>query len=262
MIRNTELVSDAIAMIGQPYWFGTNGQLCTEELLQKKRRQYPSHYTDSRMPRYRRDIADKRICTDCFGMIEYLAERPDTTANSAYKNATDKGPISTLPEQPGIILHKDGHAGIYIGGGYAVEARGFSYGVVKTKVRDRGWQHWFRDSHVVYSDGPVSTRPTLKLGHFGDVVKEMQTLLTAHHYALPLFGADGDFGPETDVAVRMFQKDKKLIVDGIVGSATWEVLEASVKETKSYKYLLLSKDGKLVSTLQSLYGGTVMEVEE
>ena len=31
---------------------------------------------------------------------------------------------------------------MYVGGGYAVEARGFNYGIVKTKVKDRSWTDW------------------------------------------------------------------------------------------------------------------------
>ena len=36
---------------------------------------------------------------------------------------------------------------------------------------------------------------------------------------------DGDFGAKTDEAVRSFQKDKKLGVDGKVGDKTREVLD-------------------------------------
>ena len=34
-------------------------------------------------------------------------------------------------------------------------------------------------------------------------------------------GADGDFGDECLNAVKAFQRDKKLTVDGIVGAKTW-----------------------------------------
>ena len=43
------------------------------------------------------------------------------------------GTMDTLPEIPGIALRFDGHVGVYIGGGYAVEARGFNYGCVKNE---------------------------------------------------------------------------------------------------------------------------------
>jgi peptidoglycan hydrolase-like protein with peptidoglycan-binding domain len=40
---------------------------------------------------------------------------------------------------------------------------------------------------------------------------------------------DGDFGPQTDAAVRAYQKEKKLAVDGIVGSQTWQALVVTAR---------------------------------
>ena len=37
------------------------------------------------------------------------------------------GTMDSMPEVPGIALRSDGHVGVYIGGGYAVEERSFSY---------------------------------------------------------------------------------------------------------------------------------------
>ncbi|MBS7360520.1 MAG: peptidoglycan-binding protein, partial [Oscillospiraceae bacterium] len=40
---------------------------------------------------------------------------------------------------------------------------------------------------------------------------------------------DGDFGPTTLAAVKEFQKDNSLDVDGIVGSATRSALKSAYK---------------------------------
>lgn len=47
---------------------------------------------------------------------------------------------NTLPEIVGLALFTDGHIGYYVGGGYAVEWRGFNYGCVKTVVKERTWK--------------------------------------------------------------------------------------------------------------------------
>lgn len=61
--------------------------------------------------------------------------------------------------------------------------------------------------------------PILQLGSRGDLVSRMQQRLTINGY--PLGAIDGDFGAKTAVAVKKFQADRHLAVDGIVGSKTW-----------------------------------------
>ena len=62
----------------------------------------------------------------------------------------------------------------------------------------------------------------LRLGAQGRSVKVLQTKLEAVHY-FP--GAiDGAFGPRTDDAVRAFQRDNHLAIDGVVGPDTWAML--------------------------------------
>ena len=66
-------------------------------------------------------------------------------------------------------------------------------------------------------------------GDKGDDVKQLQTQLIKLGYRLPLYGADGDFGAETDTAVRLFQQKNGLRVDGIVGNNTREKIEQLMK---------------------------------
>lgn len=58
----------------------------------------------------------------------------------------------------------------------------------------------------------------------GEQVKNLQRLLIAKGYTLKKYGADGDFGEETETAVKAFQKVNNLTVDGIVGQKTWDKL--------------------------------------
>ncbi|WP_191905976.1 N-acetylmuramidase domain-containing protein [Nitrincola iocasae] len=60
-----------------------------------------------------------------------------------------------------------------------------------------------------------------KIGDEGPVIRIIQTHLRTQDY---MIAVDGDFGPETDRAVREFQQAHRLIVDGIVGEKTYEAL--------------------------------------
>ena len=65
---------------------------------------------------------------------------------------------------------------------------------------------------------------TLRIGAKGAQVKALQILLIGYGYSCGYYGADGDFGSGTLAAVKKFQQAKKLEVDGIVGTNTWNKL--------------------------------------
>lgn len=69
---------------------------------------------------------------------------------------------------------------------------------------------------------------TMRKGAKGKAVVLMQKALMAHGFALPKFGADGDFGGETLAAVEAFQVSLGLASTGIIGGVT-----ASLLTTKS-----------------------------
>ena len=66
----------------------------------------------------------------------------------------------------------------------------------------------------------------LRNGHKGDDVKELQSMLLQLDYDLGRWGADGDFGDATEMAVRKFQKEHDCDVDGEVGPETLAALNA------------------------------------
>lgn len=74
--------------------------------------------------------------------------------------------------------------------------------------------------------GPVTLAgcPTLRNGAYGNITGLMQERLLAMGYSLPEYGADKDFGGETETAVKALQKDHNITEDGVVGPDTWSVL--------------------------------------
>ena len=66
--------------------------------------------------------------------------------------------------------------------------------------------------------------PTVRKGDSGNAVKILQLVLVAYEYNIGKYGADGDFGSDTESAVRQFQKNSGISVDGIVGNDTWSEL--------------------------------------
>ncbi|GAA4068151.1 protein kinase domain-containing protein [Streptomyces shaanxiensis] len=64
-------------------------------------------------------------------------------------------------------------------------------------------------------------------GDTGQRVLQVQCMLTKRGYSVGGAGVDGEFGADTESAVRLFQSDKGLDVDGDVGPNTWAALRRS-----------------------------------
>lgn len=265
-------VAYCLRMVGHPYWYGTCGYKATSSLLSSKTNQYPSHYTAARKSRYQKDIANKEVVCDCIGgakgyawsgggesMLSAIGTDnkvsskygsngcPDKGANGMFTYAKSKGcswgTIDTLPEVPGLALYKDGHAGYYVGNGYAVEWQGFNYGCVKTVVANRPWTHWYALPFIDYGDADLTTVVTvaeitlgsrlLQNGSSGTDVAEMQKLLIQLGYDVGSTGADGKFGKNTETGLKAFQKKAGVKVDGKYGDNTHAALMAAVSDQES-----------------------------
>lgn len=241
------------------YWWGTYCNPCTESLLAGKTRQYPDQYTEKRQATYRKHIQQGKIATDCIGLIKgYYWEKdgvikykrdelPDKGASGMYRAATIKGAIDTMPEIPGLLVWtaSKGHIAVYVGGGYVVEARGFSYGIQRNKLTSRSFKHWGLCPYIGYTAEEIAKAkaaagnasassgntvqqtgtPTIREGDKGDKVREMQNLLIKAGCKLPKHGADGDCGDETVAAIKAFQTANSLTPDGICGPLTWAKLD-------------------------------------
>ena len=228
------LVEYVIAQLGKPYWNGTFGQAASKALYDYKKTQYPKYYWWD----YNGETGVK--VHDCVGLVKgYLwSKTPDdnTPIRNPVQDVSDsgmydackvKGEIDTMPMKEGVLVFYPGHMGVYIGGGYVVEARGHNYGVVKTKLDERGWTNWglcpFIDYNEKQGDYTLEMR-NLKKGCKGEDVCALQILLIGNGFSCGKYGADGDFGAATDSAVREYQLKNRLVVDGIAGANTMKKL--------------------------------------
>lgn len=128
---------------------------------------------------------------------------------------------------------------------YIIEARGVNYGVVMTKLNSRKPNYWgLMTKYFDYGKNQTETSTpvtpqtptiftlgdrTLQKGTKGEDVKELQKALLSLGYTLPKYGADGDFGSETERAVKLFQTANGLVADGVVDKEEIAKLKPAVQ---------------------------------
>ena len=81
----------------------------------------------------------------------------------------------------------------------------------------------------------------LRLGSDGPTVAELQRLLTAAGFACD---CDGQFGPNTEAAVRAFQGANGLQADAVVGPVTWSALQQKANPTQAWPGTCLARGSK------------------
>ena len=174
---NTGLVEHAkkaLALKTKYMWAGTLSPITDAYITQKVNqcKGVPASrtgYTDARVAELRKIAGKGYYGVDCVCFVKsYLwggvgcpkyDSKYDLDAGAMYERATVKGPISTMPEIPGLIVYSKTHphVGIYIGNGYTIEstlgARGD--GVVKRKL-DGFWEYWFQCPFVEYKKADVT----------------------------------------------------------------------------------------------------------
>jgi cell wall-associated NlpC family hydrolase len=179
---------------------------------------------------------------DCSGLVTYclksLGLNMDYATHNPRQYQASEVKIDKAQIQPGDLCFRctlgvATHIGICVGDNQVVEAKGRAYGVVKTT----GATSWscFRRVRKVAADmevqppKPVLTRdlyfkePYMK----GDDVAAMQRQLIAKGYRGKMSDSGiGEFGPNTDAAMRKFQTEYMRATSGvgICGQKTWAAL--------------------------------------
>ncbi len=154
-----------------------------------------------------------------------------------------RGQWGTAPKKGAIVFFDwegDGvsdHVGIVEAvnsDGTITTLEGNTSNAVKRKIRSRSVISGY--GYPAYSAGGGASVPApavsgtpypgtlIRRGNSGSTVRRVQNQLIKKGFKLPKFGADGDFGSETESTVKAFQKKNKLQADGIVGPDTWKKL--------------------------------------
>ena len=144
------------------YVWGSHGNVLTANELKRLEKTFGSHVTDKE--EYIKSHWLGRRTSDCVGLIKgygwydetsgtikYGANgMKDVTADGMFNAAVEKGPISTMPDIPGIAVWHQGHIGVYIGNGYVIHAANTYDGVIKTPITSSGWTHWLKVPYINY----------------------------------------------------------------------------------------------------------------
>ena len=240
--KREAMAAKANALVGCGYVYGATGWICTRTRLDQQARQYPQ-YADL-IYQYGPKWLGKP-CYDCAQLTRAVAKAAGVSlpsGSASQWNAAsvwkEKGTIDALPDEAGIFVFtlnagRATHTAVTIGGGQAVDARGHAIGVVRRALAGASYTHWAR-LNVDY-DAPAQaenpeageTRRTLRSGMSGEDVRDAQRTLISLGYDLGAPGADGKFGSVTRTAVTVFQRANGLAADGVIGPATWQMLDAA-----------------------------------
>ena len=245
-------VKIAQACMGWPYIFGDRGQYCTSSHRQAVYNAHPDQ--TGLLTKCQKLSKGKDSCIgcqyfpggqtrsfDCRGFTYWVLSfcgikimgAGATSQWNDNNNWKEKGEIGDIPLNQVCCVFKRSdnkmqHTGLHIGGGKIIHC---SNGVQTGKITDRGWTHY---AIPVGMDGtvdpdPGDLRPTIRKGSVGEYVVECQNDLIKLGYDVGKTGADGKFGKNTEYAVKVFQSEHDLEIDGIVGPKTWKALDEAVR---------------------------------
>ena len=162
---------------------------------------------------------------------------PDTTIESLLKSCTDVSDDFTNIV-PGEFLTMDGHCGVYIGDGLAIEATPKWENKVQItavgnigKVEGYNTRTWVKHGKLPYVDySDVDPYIFLRKGDVCENVKTLQTALIALGYSCGSCGVDGSFGPATEIAVKNYQLDSGFEASGVLTEDAFnEIVDRYVK---------------------------------
>lgn len=238
----------ALSCVEWPYVYGAAGALCTpNHRKERASAAHPTIVSSCQVLNGKKDHCNG--CKwlpdgvnvrqfDCRGFTRWTAAQVGITISGAgatsqwndEKNWSHKGTIDTIPKDQLVCLFvKKGTKMEHTGWGLNNETVECSSGVQHFTKRNKKWTHWAIPKGLEGAVPLPDIKQTIKKGSKGPAVTELQNNLMQLGYPLPKFGADGDFGKETQTALIQFQKDNGLTPDGICGPLTWAAITNKIE---------------------------------
>lgn len=172
--KASDLVEFLKSRVGCGYVLGTYGQICTQELLEKRAADDPENGASYYLGNCARWIG--KLVTDCSGLIEWFLLKQGVTNCDSYSGGMYKQwcterstDMSVMVHQPGVVVFKRNsngiyHMGIYVGKDRVIEARGAMHGVVVSQFSaDPAWNAWGYFDWLIYDivDTDVEQLPVI-----------------------------------------------------------------------------------------------------
>lgn len=259
-MKNTEFVKQAKKIATEyktVYMWGTFGHVVKDSLIASKAKQYPKRYSEARQATLKKLVGKGYWGFDCVGLIKgilwgwsgndaktyggakYKANGvPDSSANTIFKKCTEQSTDFSEIEV-GEAVWMDGHIGIYIGDGLAVEATNkWDDGVQitacncsKTGYNRRDWTKHGKLPYVEYKAEETADDFFPPRGYFtrgdlhenvGKVASFMRRVFPSYTHAKAL---GNYYGTYIIRAITEFQRRTGLEADGILGAETLAKLE-------------------------------------
>jgi hypothetical protein len=225
----SKMINFARLQVGKPYVFGRSG---------------PDSFDCSGLTKR----AAAQIGLDLYhGATMQFNRGTATGPPERYGYFDQTGPIETLPaDRVAFLFNQDktktslvmAHTGLYDGAGRVIQAGGQYRGVSDKPINKKRWSHWATLSKT-WEDRDMADADEggfqMRRGSKGAAVKDLQTGLIRLGYDLGRYGADGDFGQATEAAVKKFQADNRLPVDGAWDAECQERLTERLGIVGEYK---------------------------
>ena len=227
--------------VGAPYVYGATGRKCTPDYRRARMAQYPK-YADS-IKKYCPVLSGAsnncntckykdKPAFDCAQLVRRAYQQADISLPSGASSQwlkgdwLEKGRVNINTKNTFCVVFRSGanpmkHVGICLGNGYVIDARGHRAGVIKSRFESYPWTHYAIPRGLINENNN-------KEENIIDI-KIFQNMLIKAGYPLKKYGADGEFGSETRLAMQSYQQAVGLNISDTPNMETLNYLKDDVK---------------------------------